>query len=146
MNSVRLLLRWALAAVFIAAAIPKIASPGDFALAVFRYHLVPHPVINLFALTLPWLELLSALALLALPRYRAAAWWMLVAMLIVFSAAIAINLARGIDTACGCFSVKPGARHMGMWNLLRNAGLLVIAMLARPAEPSDVTSAAPPGR
>jgi uncharacterized membrane protein len=126
-----LVLRWVLAAVFIAAALPKICSPHDFAVAVFRYQMLPYAWVNAAALFLPWLELLCAVALIAAPRFRDAALTMILGLLLVFTAAIAINLYRGIDTACGCFTVKPGARHMGWWNLGRNAVLILARLLAR---------------
>lgn len=124
--------RWILAAVFAAAAVPKILSPHDFAVVVFRYQILPYPLVNLAALFLPWLELLCAVALVAAPRFRDAALALVLAMLIVFTAAIAFNLYRGIDIACGCFTVKPGARHMGWWNLGRNALLIIAGWLAWP--------------
>jgi len=125
---IKFLLRWILAGVFAAAAFAKIISPHDFAVAVFRYQILPHALVNLAALFLPWLELLCAIALVAAPRFRDAALALLLGLLIVFTAAIAFNLYRGIDIACGCFTVKPGARHMGWWNLGRNA-LLILAGL-----------------
>ena len=133
MNRARiaLVLRWALAAVFFAAALAKIASPHDFAVAVFRYQMLPYALVNVVALFLPWMELLCAVALVAAPRFRDAALTMILGMLLVFTAAIAFNLYRGIDTACGCFTVKPGARHMGWWNLGRNALLLLAGWFAR---------------
>lgn len=127
--------RWALAAVFAAAAVPKILSPHDFAVVVFRYQMLPYSLVNLAALFLPWLELLSAVALVAAPRWRDAALAVLGGLLLVFTAAIAFNLYRGIDIACGCFTVKPGARHMGWWNLGRNALLILAAWWARERRP-----------
>ncbi len=133
-----LILRWALAAVFFAAALPKIYSPHDFAVAVFRYQMLPYALVNAVALFLPWLELLCAIALVAAPRWREAALTMILGLLIVFTAAIAINLYRGIDTACGCFTVKPGARHMGWWNLGRNALLILAGLGAWPHRRGEV--------
>lgn len=127
---IRPVLRWVLAAVFAGAAVPKILSPHDFAVAVFRYQMLPYPWVNLVALCLPWLELLCAVALVAAPRWRDAALTIVLGMLLVFTAAIAFNLYRGIDIACGCFTVKPGARHMGWWNLGRNAVLILAGLLA----------------
>ncbi|HOW96823.1 MAG TPA: MauE/DoxX family redox-associated membrane protein [Kiritimatiellia bacterium] len=129
--------RWALAAVFLAAAVPKILTPHDFAVAVFRYQMLPHSLVNLAALFLPWLELLSALALVAVPSWRDAALVVLGGLLLVFTAAIAFNLYRGIDIACGCFTVKPGARHMGWWNLGRNFLLILAALIARDRRPGQ---------
>ena len=127
---IALLCRWALAAVFIAAALPKILSPHDFALVVFRYQMLPYPLVNLFALWLPWIELFAAIALLIAPRLRDAALFLIGGMLVVFTVAIGFNLYRGVDMACGCFSVNPTAHHMGALNLARNIGLLLLTAVA----------------
>ncbi len=133
--------RWILGLVFLVAAVPKILAPHDFALAVFRYQLVPYPLVSLFGIYLPWLELIAALALLFAPRFRAAAAWIVLGLLIVFTAAIAANLVRGIDIACGCFSVNPKAGHMGAWNLIRNGFLIALAVVALVAAPrKDLSS------
>ena len=53
----------ALGAIFVAAALPKIIDPPSFAHMIFNYRLVPGPLVNLMALTMPWIELLCGLAL-----------------------------------------------------------------------------------
>ena len=121
------LLRWALALVFAAAAFPKILQPAEFALAIFRYQLVPYDLVNLLAVFLPWLELVCALALILGCRWRQGALWLLLLMLIVFTTAIGINLYRGIDIACGCFSVNAAQGHLGWLSLLRNTVLMASA-------------------
>ncbi len=125
-----LLCRWGLAIVFLAAAIPKIRDPHDFALAVFRYQMLPYELVNLVALFLPWLEALTAIALLAAPRWRDAASAILLGMLAVFTVAIVAALVRGIDIACGCFSVNPDAEKAGWLNVARNIALMVMALVA----------------
>ena len=48
----------ALGVIFVVAALPKIADPPSFAHMIYNYRIVPAPVINLMALTMPWVELL----------------------------------------------------------------------------------------
>jgi uncharacterized membrane protein YphA (DoxX/SURF4 family) len=115
---------WIVGLVFLSACLPKIAQPAEFAVAIFRYQLVPHAAINALAVYLPWLELVCALALFTRADYRKAALVLIVLMLVVFTTAISINLYRGIDIACGCFSVKAAQGHLGWLSLLRNASLL----------------------
>ena len=139
--------RWILGLVFLVAAIPKLLAPHDFALAVFRHQMVPYPLVSLFGIYLPWMELVAALALLFIPRLRPAAAWILLGLLIVFTAAIAVNLGRGIDIACGCFSVDPKASHLGVWNLIRNGLLIALAAAAlilspRPDPSTDRSTSA----
>ena len=54
-----LLARLYLGFVFIYACLHKIAEPATFALDVATYQFLPLPLINIFALVMPWLELLA---------------------------------------------------------------------------------------
>lgn len=118
------LFSWVLGLVFAAAAVPKITHPAEFALAVYRYQLVPHDAINVLAVFLPWLEVVCAAALLFRPRLRTGALVLVLLMLAVFTTAISINLYRGIDIACGCFSVNAAKGHLGWLSLVRNVALI----------------------
>ena len=126
-ETIRRIVRGLLAAAFVAAAVPKIAAPGDFALALFRYRLLPEPAINPVALALPWLEILAALALLD-RRWRGAGAAWLALLLAAATAAMAFARARGFDIDCGCFSVRPGASPIRALSLVRNAALLALVV------------------
>ena len=117
-------LRLVISGVFIYAAIPKIWDPQGFSLAVFHYQLVPHSAVNLAALILPWIEFLAAICLLAVRSMRDVAAVVLGGLLLLFIGAIGINLLRGVDIACGCFSVNATRGHIGALSILRNAVLL----------------------
>ena len=56
--------RLALALLFLAAAPLKILFPADFAEAIATYLILPDGLINVTALTLPWLEAVVAILLL----------------------------------------------------------------------------------
>jgi uncharacterized membrane protein YphA (DoxX/SURF4 family) len=94
----------ALGAIFVAAALPKIADPPSFAHMVYNYRILPAPLINITALLMPWVELLCGLALI-LGVWTRPARTILGLLLVVFVAAIAFNLARGNAIDCGCFDV-----------------------------------------
>lgn len=96
----------ALGVFFVAAALPKIVDPPSFAHMVYNYRIMPGGVINFMALVMPWIELLCGLALI-LGIWTAAARSIVAAMLLVFVAAISINLARGNAIDCGCFDPSP---------------------------------------
>lgn len=117
----------ALAGVFGVAAIPKIANPESFALMVFRYKILPYALVNLAAIYLPWIELAIAMALLWPGRSRRGAALLALLLLVVFWAALLFNLARGINVACGCFSVDPDARHNAALSLIRDTLLIACA-------------------
>jgi len=122
----------ALGAVFIAAALPKLADPPGFAEAIWNYRLAPAWLIHPAALTLPWLELLCGAALCLGLWTRAAAAW-LGMLLLVFLAALSINLARNHPVDCGCFGARAGVRSVEervadmRWAILRDIGLLALA-------------------
>jgi uncharacterized membrane protein YphA (DoxX/SURF4 family) len=94
----------ALGAIFVIAAIPKIADPPSFAHMIYNYRLVPASLINISALVMPWVELLAGLALI-LGVWKVAARNIVGILLAIFIIAISINLARDNAIDCGCFNV-----------------------------------------
>ncbi len=95
----------ALGAIFIAAALPKVVDPPSFAHMIYNYRILPGPLVNAAALLMPWIEILSGVALvLGLWRRTAAAF--VGAMLAVFIVAISLNLVRDNAVNCGCFDLK----------------------------------------
>ena len=99
----------ALGVIFIAAALPKIADPPSFAHMIYNYRLVPGGVLNLMAMTMPWIELLCGVALV-LGIWTPAARSIIGAMLLVFIVAISLNLARGNAIDCGCFDISAAGK------------------------------------
>jgi putative oxidoreductase len=122
----------ALGAVFVAAAIPKIADPPAFAHMIYNYRLVPGALVNGLALLMPWLELLVGLFLI-LGVWRREAALLAALLLVVFMGAIGWNLARGHAVDCGCFDVRSAGKTPEQlltemkWVLLRDVGLLLLA-------------------
>lgn len=94
----------ALGVFFVASSLPKIVDPPSFAHMMYNYRILPGALINLAALVLPWVELLSGLALI-LGFWKRGASSIIGTMLVVFIVAISINLARGNAIDCGCFDV-----------------------------------------
>src|SRR5207237_3515193 len=54
----------ALGIIFVVAALPKIVDPPSFAHMVYNYKIMPWALVNPMALIMPWIELLSGLALI----------------------------------------------------------------------------------
>ncbi len=102
-NWVELLFRWCLGAIFIYSSYHKIIDPAQFAKIIYGYGLFPYCVINLIAIILPFMEFISGLALM-LGIYPRSAAIIINAMLLIFIISIAINLIRGHQFSCGCFS------------------------------------------
>lgn len=121
---------WIVGLVFLWASVNKILQPADFALSVFRYHLVPPVLINLISLMMAWLELSCAGCVLFIPKMRKPALLFLLILLLIFTLTIMLNIFRGTHVACGCFSTSPFARPLGWINVLRNVGLIALSSLA----------------
>lgn len=132
-SPVWILIEWvvclALAGVFIAAALPKISNPDQFALAVYQYRLLPSALVNVTAIYIPWLEVSCAAALAVLPSARRGTLLVVGAMLVAFTLAIALVVLRGQVIPCGCFGSE-NSTSAGWLALLRNCGLLALAALA----------------
>ena len=103
-----LLVRVVVGGFFIFAGFVKIIDPMAFAFQVDHYQLLPWTASALLALYLPWLEIVSGLALLWQPWARAAAW-IILALLVVFVLALAAAWFRGLDISCGCFGNDGGS-------------------------------------
>ena len=119
--------RAVLAGCFLLAAIPKIADPPSFAVAIDNYHLVPSTLIPAFALIIPIAELLIAVALVIGLYLRSAAIACAV-LLMIFIIAMSQTILRGIDLSCGCFGAEVEST-VSWWSVLRNLGLFVLSLI-----------------
>lgn len=119
--------RVALGAIFIAASWHKLRMPAEFALDIFHYQLAPASLINAAALVLPWIEILTGIALIVAPRLRLGAAIVILGLLVVFTSAIAIDLYRGIDVTCGCFSSGGKGQRIGTTKVFENLGMILAA-------------------
>lgn len=97
--------RWILGITFIYASYYKIMTPEDFAKIVYGYNLFPEVLINLIAVILPFIELISGLSLL-LGIYPRSAALIINGLLSAFIIVLTINLVRGYEFDCGCFSAE----------------------------------------
>ncbi len=122
-----LLCRIAVGVVFLAAALAKIGDAAGFARQIHYYRLVPFGLENLLAITLPWIELLLALAILIGVQPRAGAA-VAAGLMGLFVAVVAVAVARGLDIECGCFGTADASR-VGVAKLTENAGLLALALV-----------------
>lgn len=129
MNEIALSIRVLTALVFLSAALGKVRHRLEFHGVVENYRLLPTIVVPVFAWLLPPVEAAVAVGLL----FASPAWPEVIAamLLILFAAAIAINVRRGrrhID--CGCF--QSALKQTLSWTLAaRNVGLATL--LAVPA-------------
>jgi uncharacterized membrane protein YphA (DoxX/SURF4 family) len=102
--------RWMLGLTFVYSSLHKIADPARFAKIVFGYTLFPPALINLVAITAPFVEL-TAGAALVLGLWPRSAVLIVEALLMLFIGILSINLIRGVEFDCGCFAFG-GADHI----------------------------------
>jgi putative oxidoreductase len=114
--------RMVLGGVFVYASWYKLVSPEEFARSILNYRILPPVTVNLFAIILPWLELICGLLLLV-GLFTGGSSLLVAGMLTVFLVALSAALIRGIDISCGCFSSK-GATPL-TWGLLVRDGILL---------------------
>ena len=88
------------------------------------------PAAGLLARVVPVLELAVAVALLTVPRVGAVA---AAALLLAFTAVLAVTMGRGVEAGCACFGAPAGKPVSGI-DLVRNAGLLSLASAAAVSE------------
>ena len=122
---------------FVFASIGKIAQPAEFAKAILNYHLLPISLVNVFAIGLPWVELVAGLLLLSGLFVRGSSL-LLAFLLSLFTLAISISIARGLDISCGCFGTI-GARRIG-WSALAEDVLMLAGSLVLCYFPSAFVS------
>jgi putative oxidoreductase len=104
-----------LGAVFIYAALLKIADPVAFAGSVAAYQILPYFASYLTAAVLPFLELVCGLLLVC--GYRVKGGALIIAIMnLVFMAALGAAIVRGLDIDCGCF--KQGGAKTTAWTAL----------------------------
>ena len=109
------------------AGMAKIGDLRSFAMQLHNFRILPVPVENMFAMTVPWIELLAALALIFGVRARAGAL-MVTALLSVFTVAVLMAMVQGLDIECGCFGTADGTR-VGLIKVLQNLGMLVLGLV-----------------
>jgi uncharacterized membrane protein len=122
LRTARFLLRLAIAALFLFAAITKLVDPSSFAQQIANYQLTPWPATAVLSVFLPALELCVGGCLL-LGRWENGALAWVAILLIIFSGALLSAIVRGLSIDCGCFGRS--IENTGtLWPLIRNLVLL----------------------
>ena len=134
-RGILLVLRIVLGAVFVYAAWVKLFGPHLwplhlepwelFALAISSYDILPLKMVELVARTLPWIELLVGLMLLAGRGLRISSTVISLLLLVFFSLMVKA-FAQGKEISCGCFG--PG-EIISAWTLLRDGSMLAGALV-----------------
>jgi len=117
--------RLILGIIFVDFALSKIMRPAVFANNVVDYMMMPSWAVNLWALVLPWGELVAGLFLILGIRTRASAS-VIGAMNIIFIVGLVKVIMQGLPITCGC--VGEAGEPVTWWKVLKNTGMLVMAL------------------
>ncbi len=130
--------RLVLSGTFAFAAVQKISDPTVFATDIAHYRLLPHPLTLLFALYLPWLELICSASILS-RRCERSALILTAIMCGIFSAALASAWFRGLDINCGCFGHSTAVSSLPL-ALARSFTLGCLALILFRLAPKSATT------
>lgn len=129
-----------LAALFFAAATQKIRAWREWPGVVRNYRLLPERIAGAASAVVPAAEALTA-AMLISTRTRPAGGLCAAALLLLFAAALALNIRRGrTQVDCGCFGTAL-RQPLAPWMVSRNLILALLALtLLLPAGPRALTA------
>jgi len=102
----------------------KIQNPQGFAMLVAQYQFLPSWSVNLFALFMPQLEMLTGIVLI-FTRWNREASALLLAMFFAFIVALGQAVFRNLGITCGCFEIEGAVDKKEAWiSLVRDLILL----------------------
>jgi uncharacterized membrane protein YphA (DoxX/SURF4 family) len=110
---------------FIYASLSKIPYPAQFAEAIANYRLIPFMFLNLGAVILPWIELVTGLFLIIGFKSRPSVI-VIGLLLIMFDVMILINMYQGAPITCGCYDTV--GEPIGWKKVLENALMLAFSV------------------
>ena len=116
--------------IFIYASWDKILEPAAFAQMISNYQILLSDLVPPAAIFLPWLEFICGICLI-INRWSCGSALIITVLIVLFMGAMAYNIYRGMDVACGCFTLDNQAPQ-NMWlYLLRDAifGAMSIGVL-----------------
>lgn len=122
-----LISRLVLGGVFLVSGVVKVLDTGAFAAAIRSYELaLPEWFVTFSALTLPFVEVMLGLYLIA-GLFTKPSAWVTNLLMVVFIIAIAQGAFRGLEINCGCFGGE--AQDSNLWlAVLRDFGLLALGL------------------
>lgn len=121
-----LILRLIIGYIFITYGIGKISNPGKFANEIANYSLFPESLLNIFAIILPWLEVIVGIMVTLGMRLKSSSF-IAGLLMISFIFAVLWAIAMGLDINCGCSSTNP--QKIGLPKLLENSALLISTII-----------------
>lgn len=117
--------RLVVGSIFLFSSIEKTFDPAAFAILIDNYKLLPSSATLFVATFLPWLELVTGLAIIFGVSFRGASL-LVGGMTIVFTLAVISGIARDLDISCGCFTLDPEASKIGWQKVAENVGIIIL--------------------
>ena len=114
--------------IFIYASLAKLANPDQFARIVYNFHILPGSLVNLAAIIMPVSEFLAGTFLIFGFLYKGSRNYLLI-LLSIFMIAILVNVFRGVNIECGCFTVSSKAKTSGIELFLRDFAYLIPGLI-----------------
>lgn len=132
-KGITVILRLALGGLFLASCLGKIAQPAAFHAIVANYQVLPPLLVTAVAVVFPWVEAGCGLALI-FGRFQNGAALLVCLMMAAFIGVTAFNALRGLNIACGCFSLAANEPSDVTLLILRDLAILAAAawVLAHP--------------
>lgn len=128
-KTVLFILRLIIGGLFIYAAIPKITDPKAFASIVKGYQLFPLWSVNLIAIILPIIEVLTGLFLI-LGLWTRANAVIIAVLLFLFIIGLTQAYARGLSINCGCFSTSAASTPSDiLWRIIQDIFMLIATII-----------------
>jgi uncharacterized membrane protein YphA (DoxX/SURF4 family) len=94
---------------------------------ILSYQILPQQMVNPVAILLPWVEAACGICLLS--GYLVKGSVLIVDILmIIFILALTFNIYRGVDVACGCFSVAAHGEKITIFTIARDLSLLAVGL------------------
>lgn len=113
--------------IFLYASWDKVLEPVAFARVIANYQILPAGLAAQAALFLPWLELICGICLV-INRWTGGSALIITLLIAIYTAAVVYNIYRGMDVACGCFTLDQSTPANMWFYLLRDALFLAMSM------------------
>lgn len=124
-----LALRIIIGGIFIYASLDKLMNQEEFSKAIYNYKFLPPAFINIFAIVIPYIELIAGL-FLVLGIYKRGSSFLIAFLLIIFIIALTQAYAKGLDINCACFSLESsGQKSDILIRIVEDIVLLIITLI-----------------
>lgn len=120
------IVRFFIGFIFIFAGTEKIADPASFAEAIANYKIAPTFLINIFAISIPWIEVVTGI-LFIFGKFVKENAVIYIFLMTIFTLMVFAAVMRGLDINCGCFGTAD-AQAVGLTKILENIGLILLGI------------------